>query len=310
MEYKMIKYIFEGAVHFGNGTLDKSEKSFSADTLFSALCIEALKKDELVLDSLISDVRDGKLLLSDAFPYIDRDYYIPKPYLHIQNDAKGDSVQKKRYKKLEYVNVQYLEEYLKGQYPEIAFSELSKLGVNKERTCVSIRGEETTKPYRVGVYQYREDAGIYVIVAFEGEAVYDRFVELMKSLELSGIGGKRSAGLGRFRFVLYDVPDTLKKRLYGNYENYMSLSCSLPRENELDQACKGARYNMIKRGGFVQSFSFSDEFRKKADFFLFKAGSCFTKKYLGDIYDVSEGGKHPVYRYAMGFFLGLDGGHL
>ena len=310
MEYKIIKFIFESGVHFGNGSLDKSGKSFSADTMFSALCIEALKKDDSVLDSLIRDTGNGKLLFSDAFPYIDRDYYIPKPYLYVHSDKNGDSVLKKRYKKLEYVNIRYLKEFLKGDYPEEAFSALNDLGVSEERTCVSIRGEEMTRPYRVGVYKYHENTGLYIIAAFEDVAVYARFEDLMKSLETCGIGGKRSAGLGKFRFVTYDVPDILKKRLSGNYDIYMSLSCSLPKEAELDQACRNAHYCMVKRGGYVQSFSYSDEFRKKADIYLFKSGSCFQEKYHGDLYDVSEGGKHPVYKYAMGFFVGLDGGQL
>ena len=45
MEYKAYKLMFQGAVHFGKQNLDEGEYSFYADTLFSALCQEALKID-------------------------------------------------------------------------------------------------------------------------------------------------------------------------------------------------------------------------------------------------------------------------
>ena len=46
MNYKIYKMIFTQGVHFGAHSLEKSEITFQADTLFSALCIEALKIDK------------------------------------------------------------------------------------------------------------------------------------------------------------------------------------------------------------------------------------------------------------------------
>lgn len=43
MEYKAYKLKFLTGVHFGKGSLDDTSYAFCADTLFSALCIEALK---------------------------------------------------------------------------------------------------------------------------------------------------------------------------------------------------------------------------------------------------------------------------
>ena len=46
MEYKAYKLRFLTGVHFGKGSLDDTSYAFCADTLFSALCIEALKDSE------------------------------------------------------------------------------------------------------------------------------------------------------------------------------------------------------------------------------------------------------------------------
>lgn len=40
---KIYRLHFTGGVHFGEGTLESSARTFRADTLFSALCLEALK---------------------------------------------------------------------------------------------------------------------------------------------------------------------------------------------------------------------------------------------------------------------------
>ena len=45
------------------------------------------------------------------------------------------------------------------------------------------------------------------------------------------------------------------------------------------------------------------EARRKRDFHVFAAGSCFANQFLGDIFDVSTGGAHPVYRYAKPLFM-------
>ena len=48
-----------------------------------------------------------------------------------------------------------------------------------------------------------------------------------------------------------------------------------------------------------------EEQQKKKDLYVFRAGSCFVHPFAGDIYDVSDGGSHPVYRYARAMFLGV-----
>lgn len=74
---------------------------FMQDTFFSALFQEALKfgKEK----EFLSRIEEGKLLFSDAFPYMGKCFYIPKPVIHIEPKAdqeQGNSRKKKLFKNL------------------------------------------------------------------------------------------------------------------------------------------------------------------------------------------------------------------
>ena len=160
MNYKIYKMIFTQGVHFGDHSLEKSEITFQADTLFSALCIEALKIDKL--DVLLNSVKENHLVFSDAFPYMNQ---------------------------LEYVQVSLLDQYLKGQYPIDKGSDIKKLGIHVLKTSASIRGNEEALPYRVGIYRFEEHNGLYIVVGYDSKETLHLFDELFKMLSLSGIGG-------------------------------------------------------------------------------------------------------------------------
>ena len=94
MDYKIYMLSFTTPVHFGTGVLSESSINFCADTLFSALYIEALKLE--LADQLYNMVEEGKLLFSDAFPYIGKQYFLPKPMLYVEPKDQGNSSVKKQ----------------------------------------------------------------------------------------------------------------------------------------------------------------------------------------------------------------------
>ena len=304
MNYKIYKMIFTQGVHFGDHSLEKSEITFQADTLFSALCIEALKIDKL--DELLESVKEDHLVFSDAFPYMGQEFFIPKPMKKIEQVVQSEDVTtRKKFKKLEYIQVSLLDQYLKGQYPINKGSDIKKLGVHALKTSASIRGNEEAVPYRVGIYRFKEENGLYIVVGYDSQEILDLFDELFEMLSLSGIGGKKNSGLGHFDLEIAELPKELNKRLNTKGE-VMTLSVSLPTEDELDDVLDDSRYLLVKRSGFVDSYTYSKEQRRKKDIYLFKAGSCFNKTYQGDVYDVSSGGNHSVYKYAKPLFMGVE----
>lgn len=308
MKYKLYKMSFQTAVHFGNGTLESGEYTIGSDTLFSALCQEALKVDAVLFEELCESVFSDQLRFSDALPYIGDIYYLPKPMMKIEKEQReASSILKKAYKKLKYISIDSFNEYLKGDYDILKEQDLENLGKYVVKTAAAIRGNEETEPYRIGQYYFNEGNGLYIIVGYEKDEVIRMFEELLDSLSYSGIGGKRSSGFGRFSATVKKVPQHLEERLESSASRYMTISLSLPKESELEEAMNGAEYIVCKRSGFVASETYASEQMRKKDLYVFKSGACFLNRFTGDVYDVSsKAGKHPVYRYAKPLFVGVD----
>lgn len=308
MDYRVYKMEFQSAVHFGKNSLEEGEYIFCADTLFSALCHEALKRGQDVLNSFYQYAVNGELLISDAFPYIGATCYLPKPMKRIDTgDAKGDSVIKKAYKKLKYIPAEALEVYLRGDYDVLNAQDISELGHFEMKVSAAVRGEEETRPYRVGCYYYNEGNGLYFIVGCKNQAIAQLTEELLECLSFSGIGGKRAAGLGRFELHMGALPSNIYTRLGEKGNRYMTLSVSLPKDDEIEAALDEAEYLLCKRSGFVASDTYADEQQRKRDLYVLKAGACVRNRYGGDVYNVSDKiGAHPVYRYAKPLFMEVD----
>ncbi|MDE7307751.1 MAG: type III-A CRISPR-associated RAMP protein Csm4 [Lachnospiraceae bacterium] len=307
MKYKIYKFDFIAGVHFGKKSLEDAEFTISADTLFSAICQEAVKQSEKQLEEFVKKTMQGKILFSDLFPYIQDTYYIPKPVMKIQTEQEiGDSVIKKAYKKLTYLPFDKLNVYLSGKLnvKEEVNRFQKELGRKDVRVNAAVRTGAETLPYRIGVYYFKFNSGLYFIVGYENEDDIIDIENYLEALSLIGIGGKRKAGLGRFVLKKGKISEDFLKRLNsGSGKILMSLSVCLPKENEMEKALEQARYILVKKSGFISSEKYSCEQLKKDDMYLMQAGACFDCRFEGDIYNVGTDGTHPVYRYAKPIFM-------
>ena len=301
MQYSIYKLEFQTGVHFGTGMLNESAYTFQADQLFSALYIEALKMN--CEKELFDCVKNGKLLFSDAFPYFGQ-YMIPKPMLYVEAKVKGISEQKKKYKKIQFIPVEQLEDFLDGTM-DLDGEIFKGYGTYMQQSMVNVRNNEETLPYRVGTFYFSENCGLYIIVAYESESEKTLAENLLEGLSYTGIGGKKSVGLGKFNLLRGKMSKCMQEHLERDSNKKILLSVALPRDEELECALNGASYQLSKRSGFVASSDYADEWRKKKELFVFVSGSCFEQLFEGDVYDVSDGGSHPVYRYAKSLFMGV-----
>lgn len=302
MQYSIYKLEFQTGVHFGTGMLNESAYTFQADQLFSALYIEALKMN--CEKELFDCVKNGKLLFSDAFPYFGQQYMIPKPMLYVEPKVKGISEQKKKYKKIQFIPVEQLEDFLDGTM-DLDGEIFKGYGTYMQQSMVNVRNNEETLPYRVGTFYFLENCGLYIIVAYERESEKTLAENLLEGLSYTGIGGKKSVGLGKFNLLRGKMSKCMQEHLRRDSNKKILLSVALPRDEELECALNGASYQLSKRSGFVASSDYADEWRKKKELFVFVSGSCFEQLFEGDVYDVSDGGSHPVYRYAKSLFMGV-----
>ena len=179
---------------------------------------------------------------------------------------------------------------------------------------------EKNKLFSVGAYIFEENCGLYFIASIEDKKQKTQFDKILNSLGYSGIGGKRTSGYGKFELhedpieldsknPVYDSDEKLAK-LFENKEEtdyFISLSCIFPSDNDLQTTnLKNGFYTLIQRQGFVYSSTYSDEPLKRKPIYMLNVGSCFFKKKLeGSIPDVSENGKHSVYRYGKALMIGI-----
>ena len=305
MEYKVYKLTFPNGLHVGRGGLSTSDMIVHSDTLFSALCIEALAiGGREKLDKLVGYARSGQLIISDAMPYVGNTMYIPKPMCRIVR-TDTDQALKKAFKKLSYIPWKMLDEYLSGKTdPETINDGFKRLGKHMQFKKVYVKEGEDNEPYNVGVFRFGENNGLYLIAGYETEESDMFMAELRESLQYSGLGGKRSAGYGRFTFARSDLKR--RRNLGCEGKRYISISGCMAKQDELDKALEGASYKLLKRSGFVQSASYAEKQLKKHDFYVFAPGAVFENRFEGDVFDVSIHGAHPVYRYAKPMFIGTD----
>lgn len=318
MDFKCYELAFSTAVHFGKKDLDDAEYVLYADTIFSAMCHEALNIGGAdLVDKLADMVRNSRLRLSDAFPYgtVDgkKKYYIPRPMLELDIADKGDSSAKKTLKKLEYIPWDKLQDYLSGDMDIETEADILKnnMGRRDIRTMASVEENDDTKPYSVGTYRFSPGWGLYLTIGYEDEddlcLIEDILIDdVLSWIGYNGIGGKRSSGLGRFELRPSKVSDEILSHLTVEPEKngkYMTMSLSLPEKEELEEVLKDSRYGLIRRGGFISSSTYAAGLVKKKDSYLFRSGSVFNKTFNGELLDVSGKGSHPVWRYAKPLFL-------
>ena len=295
------KLHFTTPVHFGDDSggnlLTAVRMTFRGDVLFSALYMQG--NAELFRQAVAS----GELWFSDAFPYCGDILYLPKPIgLWNRERNAGDPSMRKLFKKLQYIPMDHLTEFLHGM------SDPRKLdctfAVSHDTTRVNRRDFEDPLPYQVSAMRFVDGCGLYVIVQSLREEILTDFEQRLTLLSADGIGGRRSSGWGKFTWERFPIPDTLKKGLEDEEAPcQMLLSTALPRDNDLENAMEGACYLLVRRGGFT--YSPLTQPTKKRTLYLFGAGSTFPKRFEGQLLDVGLNMPHPVWRYAEAGFMGV-----
>lgn len=307
MDGKIVKLHFRGQVHFGDGRLSDGRFTCDAATLFSAMYIEAMG---LGLESeLLDAAKVGDFYISDAFPYVGESLYLPKPMVRLNRGSarscssdEVDSRARKAAKKLNYIAADALPSFLCGDFDPVEALEKTRFGTTTLQTKVNLKREDTAdaRPYHVGGFSFLPDAGIYFMVrgSFDLEPVLNR-------LAFSGLGGKRSAGYGRFSYEIADAAQLSINSVSCGNDCHMLLSTSAPKARELnDLLLADARYRLVRKGGFVQSSTHNAVPQKKRNLYEFASGSVFPRTFEGDVFDVNDTpGAHPVYRYARAMWL-------
>ena len=326
MNYFLFKLQFDTAVHFGGSdsalSLYTSEETLRADTFFSALCRETLtQRGEDALRQLCEDVRQGRFLLSDLMPWQGESFYLPKPILPSESTEEVETTLRKKVKKLAWIPVLRFGEYVQSLHTghfnpdkEDAPKTCTSFGTHFEQTKAAVPAEGDTRPYQVCLFRFAPDCGLFFLCGCADDRQADALEALLTGLGVTGIGGKISAGYGKFQTVdtvLLNEPfDEQTEWLFraltaDGAARQLLLTTSLPQDEELDQALEGASCQLVRRGGFIASDQLAAPRKKQTQYFLV-AGSVLRHRYQGGLYEVGPAEPHPVYRYSRPIFMGVN----
>lgn len=325
MNGKIYKLKFLTPVHFGaaelGGKLESISFSYGSDKLFGALCCELSENEHLLL-KLIESVRREEIFFSDLLPYKDNNFYLPKPILLVDNQKKIErlelfemrqqATQRKKQKKIEFIRASRFEEYFSSIKRNIPFQEENNFGETELIQKVSCREEEPL-PYYVGTFSFYDGSGFYLLTLFENTRNEQFFRTVLEYLGLSGIGGKRSSGFGKF-FLIDEISldicmnedlVALDKMLTNKSAPWqMNLSSLLPSPDEIS-TLKNSYFKLKRRGGFITAVSGEIE-QKKNNICVVVAGSCFPHRLKGELLSVDKINEHEVYRLGKSIYAGLS----
>ena len=329
MSYFLYQLSFDGPVHLGDtsmgGGLEQAGWTYTSDTLFSSICTELAGQGEYrVLDDFVKLALESKLLLSDLFPYQlsegdELQLFLPLPYITLGNsgdqvvltweEAKIVSARRKKSKRQMFCRVSELQQYCDSLRAGTQYEPATDMELGDEfiTTRVNCRGEQSL-PYFVKGNVFQPRAGLYLIAQLP-DSFDEVFQNILCSLGLSGIGGKRSSGFGRFHlhddglelddaYEWYADTRVLHTMLTGEHKRYMCLSSVLPSTDELD-AVKAGTYKLRKVSGFSEGI-------KRDSIYMLESGSCFDCRLQGQLAELGSQAGHPVWRYGKGLSAGLD----
>ena len=320
MNYYLYKLKFSSPVHFGESdsarSIATSSFTFCADTLFSAMCCTlAQAGDDERIEQLCGLVDRDRLLFSDAMPYSGEELYIPRPLMSPRTFTDSDPSKRKQMKKLAYIPLSMWEDYcgyLNGKNAFEAQDAAASFGESVLSEKAAVHDGDDTEPYSVGVFSFKNDCGLYGIVGYEDESELDMCLDILKLVGIGGIGGKRTAGYGK-----YDVSDCkflgeavseggmiLRDMLYGDASRWMLITTALPTDDELDSVTASGNISLTRRGGFSFSADIDTPQKKRTQYFV-SSGSVVKERFKGGLYDVS-GQTQKIFRYGKPLFLGVS----
>lgn len=302
MKYKIFKLHFKTGVRSGVGSLESNSVDILADVIFSALVNEASSMENGTLDTLLYGFKNRDLKLSDAFPFIGEEYFMPKPlkiFSKKTGEDSGNSTEKKLFKKITHIPLSHWNEYLKEKSDPREIKELTDQ-IGSSGIDTRIKTGEKNELYRLKYFRFDESSGLYFILGYTEEKYLSLIQEVLKSLSFSGIGGKKSSGLGKFTFEMSELPEELEGKI-DTEKSQMLLTTSMAAEKEIDSV--SGNYLLVRRGGFIYSESSSMPTFRKRTMHFFKSGSIFRDRFDGEIFRVDKGFSHPVYRYSVPMWL-------
>lgn len=328
---KAYKLNFHSSFHIDMGTVvdGPSESFIHSDTLHSAIVSAARKfYDDKVASYFI---KDGSIILSSAFPYYKKEYFLPKPLNFYPYITQYELL--KEFKKIRFISLEHVNYILSGfNYSNSEFLSDKRTAKkfilnncwrtikNSDDEVIFLTNEvphivmdritnQTQIFYKSEVY-FGKDAGLFFLAEIK-EELQSKFETVLRFLGDEGIGADRTTGKGLFEVeIINDFPlPTINESNY-----YYLLSLYSPTKSEFENINpKQSFYDFTIRGGWISNKTLN---RKSLRMFVEGSVLFFKNKQkpLGRIHKTLDSKDYPnelkydVFRSGQAVFLPFIGG--
>jgi CRISPR-associated protein Csm4 len=343
MQLTIIRLQPHGAFHFGRHGIgmEASADHCPSDSLYAALLWEQIQSGGTDWPrSGQTDAPVPPFRLSSCLPYVGSVPLLPLPLLPPPPATEQHAGERKLFKKIRFVSPSIFRALLEGRslrdflpdrngkisralqggsvllssedesggshdVPELADN--APIWSNENIPHVAVgRVNNASQYYETGDVRFAAGCGLAVLV--QGDVSI--LMPLLQLLGESGLGGRRSKGLGQFTPVVsgtLDLPDPSSQRL-------VLLSRYLPSSDELAAGVLGqvASYQLVDVGGWLYTPSSIAQRRRSVR--LLSEGSVVQRSSNGApaglICDVAPNYApfpHPVWRYGLALTVGVPG---
>lgn len=323
MAYHIYKLQFKSAVHFGaasaRGHLENAQYTMDSDSLYSAICNAFVQIfGTAALAALIDQSQQDFFKVSDLLPYKGNTLYLPRPFAQFSrpnNSADIDAIDRKRLKATAFIPAEYVNTYFSqlqsGATIPAIDNDFGKFSL-QTKNAVAKRAGEDTQLYAIETFSFHPNSGLYFIA----KATDDGHLKLRTVLEHlgdTGIGGKRSSGLGKFcisddlRPVVSASDAAINQMVHQAVaSHYLLLSSYLPTADEIKMLGQaGAFYQLKKCSGFVNRSAYAKVPQKHKQVHMLKSGSLLNYQPVGRLIDLNQHGNHSIYRMGKPIALGV-----
>lgn len=350
MKY-LVELHFDHAVHFGSSAagfgVEEVDETCHSDTLFSGIINQLASIEHLIPDFKLKKFIEK--FISQTPPFCissfgivkGTEYFLPKPLMEPDKFASDPTIteHRKDFKKLKWIHLDdfhkwqtkmlsgddiksYFESYSNEPPPKAPsfLKTLTKTQHSQDRET------EASQIYHSGQLFYCDDVYPYFLIDYNSEELsWEWFKEAVRLLGISGLGGRRSSGYGKFilRYepILIGCDDSiLPKEIRENTRHRKALKLwnevlnhkseceylfSLLKPKEIMKNDYVAYNILIRKGWFFSNSSFYQMKRKTV--YMFSEGSMFKKSIKGELLNISPDSlhkeHHEIYRYGHPFTI-------
>lgn len=285
MMFDTLYFSFKTPLHISNTRADygQSEKILHSDALYAAImqAWAVLGKSEWIS-------KKPNFTLSSLFPFTsvggEKVHFFPKPFLKPNTEgAVVRTEDAKTFKKVKYVDVSILEAYLnflpqpsntnwvKGSYQTQHANAIDKDFIQTDvvpRIRKPRRDSEDAEPFYTERLYFKSGSGLFCLVQYESEEAKRQVEAAVGYLADTGIGTDRNVGHGLFDWSAGKLPLSLPTG--ADWALNLSLFCPENQQQLTDMLDNQARYEIIKRGGWMSEPH--NTYRKRS-VYMFKEGS-------------------------------------